>query len=78
MGLFGLLVILVLETVATVLLLDRSPVEAFYAATQAIVTVGPDQAVDHGPAWFKIFSAASMLAGVAFTRASPSACSIAG
>lgn len=45
-----LLVILVLETVATVLLLDRSPVEAFYAATQAIVTVGPDQAVDHGPA----------------------------
>jgi voltage-gated potassium channel Kch len=66
-GLLGFLLILVLETVATILVVDRSPVDAFYAATKALVTVGPDQAISQGPSWLKIFSGVSMLAAVAFT-----------
>jgi voltage-gated potassium channel Kch len=66
-GLLGFLLILVLDTVATVLVLGQSPLDAFYAATKTIVTVGPDQAADQGPGWFKVFSAVSMLAAVAFT-----------
>jgi hypothetical protein len=66
-GLLGFLLILVLDTVATTLVLGRSPVDAFYAATKTIVTVGPDQAADQGPGWFKVFSAVSMLTAVAFT-----------
>jgi voltage-gated potassium channel Kch len=66
-GLFGFLFILVLETVGTILLLDRSLIDGFYAATKTIVTVGPDQAVEQGPGWFKVFSAVNMLLAVAFT-----------
>jgi voltage-gated potassium channel Kch len=66
-GLLGFLLILALETVATILVVDRSPVDGFYAATKALVTVGPDQAISQGPAWLKVFSAVSMLAAVAFT-----------
>jgi hypothetical protein len=66
-GVLGFLLILMLETMATSLLFDRSPLDAFYTATKVIVTVGPDQAVDQGPAWFKVFSAVGMLATVAFT-----------
>lgn len=66
-GLFGFLLILVLDTVVTILLFGRSPLDSFYAATKAIVTVGPDQAIDRGPGWIKVFSAVSMLTAVAFT-----------
>lgn len=66
-GAFAFLLILVLDTVATVLVLGLSPVDAFYAVTKAIVTVGPNQAVDKSPAWFKLFSAVCMLAALAFT-----------
>ena len=66
-GLFGFLAILVLETVTTALVLGLSPVDAFYAVTKVIVTVGPNQAIDQGPDWFKVFSAVSMLAALAFT-----------
>jgi hypothetical protein len=66
-GLFGFLFILVLDTVATILVFGRSPLDSFYTATRTIVTVGPDQTVDRGPGWIKAFSAVSMLTAVAFT-----------
>jgi len=66
-GLLGFLLILVVDTVATVIVLDESLVEGFYAATKAIVTVGPNPAVDDGPAWFKLFSAVAILAALGFT-----------
>ncbi|MBA3509565.1 MAG: NAD-binding protein [Thermoleophilaceae bacterium] len=66
-GLLGFLLILVLDTVATVIVLDESLVEGFYAATKTIVTVGPNSLVEEGPGWFKVFSAAVMLAALAFT-----------
>ncbi len=66
-GLFGFLFILVLDTVATALVLGLSPVDAFYAVTKIIVTVGPNRAIEEGPDWFKVFSSVTMLAALAFT-----------
>ncbi|MGI8623639.1 MAG: NAD-binding protein, partial [Solirubrobacteraceae bacterium] len=66
-GLLGFLIVLLLDAVATALVLHQSPVDAFYAATKVIVTVGPNPDVDDGPAWFKVFSAVAMIAALAFT-----------
>jgi voltage-gated potassium channel Kch len=66
-GLFGFLLILVVETVAAALVLGLSPIEAFYTVTKVMVTVGPNPAIDAGPDWFKVFSSLTMLAALGFT-----------
>lgn len=66
-GLLGFLLVLLIDAVATGLTLGESPVDAFYAVTKTIVTVGPNQDVDMGPAWFKVFSALAMIAALALT-----------
>ena len=66
-GLLGFVIVLLLDTVATALVLGDSLIDAFYAVTKVIVTVGPNADVDRGPAWFKIFSAVAMLAALALT-----------
>lgn len=66
-GLLGFLLILVADTAVVSLALHESVVEAVYAATKTIVTVGPSAQIDHGPAWLKLFSAGTMLAALAFT-----------
>jgi voltage-gated potassium channel Kch len=55
------------DTLAILLALHESVVDAFYSATKTIVTVGPSAKVDDGPAWLKLYSAAMMLAALAFT-----------
>jgi Trk K+ transport system NAD-binding subunit len=66
-GLLGFVVILVLDSLVTGLALHDSFVDAVYGATKTIVTVGPSQRVDNGPDWLKLYSAAMMLAALAFT-----------
>ncbi|MDQ4048466.1 MAG: NAD-binding protein, partial [Actinomycetota bacterium] len=66
-GLAGFAIVLVADAVATALTLDASAIDALYAATKAIVTVGPNPDVEKGPAWFKAFSAAAMVAALALT-----------
>jgi voltage-gated potassium channel Kch len=66
-GLLGFLAILVADALVTMAFLHEPLVEAIYTATKTIVTVGPNPEVDGGPSWFKLFSAAMMLAGLAFT-----------
>ncbi|MGI8427994.1 MAG: NAD-binding protein [Solirubrobacteraceae bacterium] len=66
-GLLGFALILLTDSFVVSLALNESVVDAVYAATKTIVTVGPSTAVDHGPAWLKLFSAAMMLAALAFT-----------
>ncbi|HWC33063.1 MAG TPA: hypothetical protein VG709_08050, partial [Actinomycetota bacterium] len=66
-GLAGFLVVLAVDALATALALDQSPIDALYAATKAIVTGGPNPKVETGPAWFKVFSAAAMVAALALT-----------
>ncbi len=66
-GVFGLVLVLVAETLAVALALKQPLVEAFYATTKVLVTVGPNPAVDNGPGWFKTVSAMATLATLAFT-----------
>ncbi|MGA2006830.1 MAG: hypothetical protein ABSH27_04640 [Solirubrobacteraceae bacterium] len=66
-GLLGFLAILLSDFVVLGLALHESWVEAVYTATKTIVTVGPSQRVDDGPAWLKLYSAAMMLAALVFT-----------
>jgi voltage-gated potassium channel Kch len=66
-GLLGFVLILLSDAVVLALALHESVVDAFYSATKAIATVGPNVRVDHGPAWLKLYSAATMLAALAFT-----------
>jgi hypothetical protein len=66
-GLLGFLLILVVDATVVGLVLHEPVVDALYLATKTIVTVGPNSGVDDGPAWLKLFSAAMMLAALAFT-----------
>lgn len=66
-GMIGFLLILAMDAIATMIVLHESVVEAFYTATKTMVTVGPNDAVEEGPTWFKGFSAVMMIAALAFT-----------
>jgi Trk K+ transport system NAD-binding subunit len=66
-GLLGFVVILALDSLVIGLALHESVVDAVYGATKTIVTVGPSPRVDNGPSWLKLYSAAMMLAALAFT-----------
>jgi Trk K+ transport system NAD-binding subunit len=67
LGLLGFVFILVSDTCVISLALHESVVDAVYAATKTIVTVGPSSRVDSGPGWLKLYSAAMMLAALGFT-----------
>ena len=66
-GLLGFVFILISDSVVIALELHESVADAVYAATKTIVTVGSSQRIDNGPAWLKLYSAAMMLAALAFT-----------
>ncbi len=66
-GLAGFLLILVADSTVIALALHESASDAVYSATKAIITVGPSAGVNGGPAALKLFSAAMMLAALAFT-----------
>lgn len=66
-GLVGFIVVLLTDAVVVGITLDESPTQAIFLATRAIVTVGPNLAIEQGPAWLKLFSSATMLTALAFT-----------
>jgi Trk K+ transport system NAD-binding subunit len=66
-GLLGFAVILVADAVVVGLALHESTADAIYSATKTITTVGPNVRLDTGPDWLKLYSAAMMLAALAFT-----------
>jgi Trk K+ transport system NAD-binding subunit len=65
-GLVGLLSVLVVETTLATLVLDESFVDALYASTKTLATVGPNPAVDDAPAWFKMFVSGAILTELGF------------
>ena len=65
-GLGGFLTILALDTVVTGIALHQSPVDSFYDATKALVTVASNPAVDRAGAGNKLFAAVLMLASLGF------------
>jgi Trk K+ transport system NAD-binding subunit len=66
-GLIGFHAVLLLDILMSTAVLHESLAEAIYSATKAIVTVDANPHVEAGPAWFKVFTAAMMLTGLAFT-----------
>lgn len=69
-GLLGLVAIIALEWVLGALVLHEGPLEALYAATRLVATVGPADASAHGaPGWYLAVSALLMLVGIGFTGA---------
>lgn len=65
-GLAGVAGLLVLDTIVTLLVEDVSFVEALYSVAKVVVTVGPSDVADNGPAWFQVFSVLVMLATLGF------------
>ena len=68
-GAVGLGLILVVETVMSMIVVDAKPVDAFYKSAKALVTVGPNDAVEKGPGWFKVFIAVTVLLAFVFAAA---------
>lgn len=66
-GLGGFLAVLTIDIAVTALTQHVDLVEAIYSITKVSATVGPSSAADHGPAWFRLGSAAAMLLLIAFT-----------
>jgi voltage-gated potassium channel Kch len=66
-GLFGILGVLVVETLVTMLAAGLSLIDALYLVTKVTVTVGPSTAADQGPDWFKVFSTVAILLTLGFT-----------
>ena len=66
-GLSGFALILIADSLGVGLALHESAIDSIYSATKTIVTVGPNTRLDNGPAWLKLYSAAMMLAALAFT-----------
>jgi voltage-gated potassium channel Kch len=66
-GVVGFFAMLAVDAVMTMAFLHEGLVDAIYTATKTIVTVGPNPHVDASPAWFRLFSSAMMIAGLAFT-----------
>jgi len=65
-GLFGLLALLVIDAILLASVLGLGAVDSLYGAARTLTTVAAEPEVSTGPAWLKLFSAASMLLTVAF------------
>jgi voltage-gated potassium channel Kch len=67
LGLFGLLGVLLLDTLLSLTALHNSLVDSWYAGVRTLVTVGPNPSLDHAAAWTRVMAACLMLAALAFT-----------
>jgi hypothetical protein len=65
-GALGLVVILLLETVACMAVLGQGVVDAAYGSAKTLVTVDPNDEVADGPSGLKVFLTVSMLAALVF------------
>ena len=66
-GLLGFVAILLTDAIVVGMTLHEPALEAVYLATRTIVTVGPNEDIDHGPEWLMPFTTVTMLAALAFT-----------
>jgi hypothetical protein len=66
-GLLGFVTILLTDALVVGMALHEPALKAVHRATRAIVTVGPNEDIDHGPEWLLAFTTVTMLAALAFT-----------
>jgi voltage-gated potassium channel Kch len=60
-GFAGLLTMFAFELFGAMIVLDQAFADAVYGSAKSLATVGPNQAVDDGPKWFKVAIAASVM-----------------
>ena len=65
-GALGLLTVLLVETIASTIVLDQSLVDAFYGSSKTLVTVDPNDPVADGPSWFKTVVSVLMIIALVF------------
>jgi hypothetical protein len=65
-GALGLLIILLLETIAAMIVLDQDVIDAAYGSAKTLVTVDPNDEVADGPKGLKAFITVSMLTALVF------------
>ncbi|MFI0468616.1 NAD-binding protein [Saccharopolyspora sp. 5N102] len=65
-GFAGLLLVLALDSTLAWTVLHEHWADAIWHATRTLTTVGSSPAIEHAPDWYKLLSAASMLAVLAF------------
>ena len=65
-GALGLVVILLMETIAAMIVLDQGVIDATYGSAKTLVTVDPNDKVADGPQGLKAFITVSMLAALVF------------
>ena len=68
-GSVGLMLILIAETVSAAIVLEQTPIDAFYGAVKTLVTVDPNPGVQHGPKWYKLAVSLSMIVALLFAAA---------
>jgi voltage-gated potassium channel Kch len=68
-GALGLVVVLLLETVASMAVLGQGVVDASYGAAKTLVTVDPNDKVADGPKGLKVFITVSMLVALVLEAA---------
>ncbi len=66
-GLAGLLATVLLDWLLAVHTLHQGVLQALYAATRVVATVGPGDADAHAPGWYLVFASVCMLATIGFT-----------
>jgi voltage-gated potassium channel Kch len=67
LGLFGLLAVLIVDTLLSLTALHNSLIDAWYTGVRTLVTVGANPALDHSEGWTRVLAAFLMLAALAFT-----------
>ncbi|HEX7610551.1 MAG TPA: NAD-binding protein [Solirubrobacteraceae bacterium] len=67
LGLFGLLAVLLVDTLLSLTALHNSLVDAWYSGVRTLVTVGANPSLDHAAGWTRVVAAILMLAALAFT-----------
>ena len=65
-GLIGMAVMLAIETIGAVIVLDQTPIDAYYGSFKTLATVGPNDEVANGPSWFKALVSATMVLTLLF------------
>ena len=68
-GAIGLVSVFVVEAVTAVFVLDQGVTDAIYGSAKTLVTVDPNPEVAEGPAWYKLFTSATMIVALGFAAA---------
>lgn len=68
-GALGLIVVFLIEAITAMFVLDQGITDAIYGSAKTLVTVDPNPEIAEGPAWYKLFTSATMIIALGFAAA---------